>query len=100
MSIWASLTSLITFTNSQKQNPYAKIGSVHVLTSSCIYNGLPLEPMVIVRDQDGHTVISGSYKVKYKNNTESITAKAVVRGIGECTGTVSSEFRRLPLMNT
>lgn len=82
--------------DSSKDKAVRRITSVHVLTSSCIYNGEPLEPMVIVRDQDGHAVPSGSYQVQYKNNTEAGTAEAVVRGIGDCEGIVSSEFQIRP----
>ncbi len=55
------------------------------------YDGTPKQPAVTV--MEGEKKLSGtSYTVKYENNTEPGTAKAIVTGAGSYTGTVTKTF--------
>lgn len=70
--------------------------SIATMTISAIsnqnYTGSKIEPTVVVKIDDSHTLDASNYTVAYSNNTNVGTAYAIVSGKDNYTGTISAEF--------
>lgn len=84
---------------------YASLGSVEKefnivnLTSKNVsdiaaqtYTGSAIEPKVTVTDDETTLVLGKDYTVSYSDNTNAGTAKAIITGIGNYSGTVEKTF--------
>lgn len=59
---------------------------------SYIYNGMEHKPSVTVTCEGNTLVRNKDYTVAYYNNTEAGTAKIIITGMGNYTGTIEKEF--------
>ncbi len=74
----------------------AKIASVTLSKTSCVYSGERKKPGVTVRDSGGKKISSSFYTVKYSDNKKVGKAKAAVTFSGNYSGSVSKSFKILP----
>lgn len=61
--------------------------------TSYTYNGNSFTPKVKVSDDNKSLSENTDYTVSYSNNTAAGTAKVTIKGIGDYTGTIVSEFK-------
>ncbi len=60
------------------------------------YDGKVKEPTVTVKDSKGKTIASSNYTVKYSNNKDIGTAKAIITFKGNYSGTKNLTFKIIP----
>ncbi|GAB6395159.1 MAG: Ig-like domain-containing protein [Bacteroidales bacterium] len=60
------------------------------------YTGNPIEPLVVVKDNNGTLARGNDYSIKYANNVNAGTATVTVTGRGNYTGAASLTFAILP----
>lgn len=84
-------------TESEETNPpEQQKTSIHNCTVQAIsqqtYRGSALTPVVVVKDGSFVLQKGVHYTVSYQNNVNAGTASAVIRGMGDYTGTLTTEF--------
>lgn len=75
------------------KSPTVAIKTVTLKMTPYTYDGKEKKPTVTVKDVDDKTVASSNYTVKYIDNTKAGTAKVIVTGKGNYTGTITKTFK-------
>lgn len=66
--------------------------NVTLSTTKVSYNGSSQKPAVTVKDGDTVLTVDKDYTLTYSNNTKVGTAKVVITGVGNYSGSVTSKF--------
>ena len=83
------------------QYPDLTDGSISDIEAQ-IHTGEPVTPSVEVKDKNGNVLVEGKdYEISYENNTDAgiDTAKVIIKGIGDYTGTIEQTFTIKPNIN-
>lgn len=68
------------------------ISTYHVEVAEATYTGQPLTPAVTLNDGNRILKKDRDYTVSYEDNTNAGTAKAIIAGVGEYTGSITKNF--------